>query len=650
MVNFLSEKIATIYVLESDSSNKVIAQFTNEIPSSNEARIELMQNPTITIRQNTESTFTFSMFIFSEKWKQINDANYCYFVNGRKYVASGENAVQYNGNVVTVTAVELWYELNNKYVKAYNADITSEDTKEIVDEQTVLLLPKSTAPLYVNGERIYNNPYPRGSFGYNAYAVLHGSGWTIGICDVIVDGFDANADFGCFNIETDMQPILYNLNMMRDLYGGVFIWDSLNRVLNIRDETKLDSDFNKWKGYEIREGKNLQSISINQNNDIVTRLYPYGESKLNIKAVNGEKAYLDNFIYSSKIIERNIDNADIYDQRQLKYWGKRKLQELSKPRRTITVQFVDRRNETAYEHEIYDVGDIVRVVYIDKETKKEVVELQRVISRTYNPFTVSSSVVEIGDKKQNWQEILKQTFEDTDYNSNGQISSGDIYDKEVGTLKDFYKSNGTSLAEIRTDIGENYARILLNTSYINQTTASLAQYKQEVTNTYATISSFTAFRHETADGFSQTETAIEQLSDDIQGEISLSASYGNNTIGSNVRALISLVANADGSEIMIKGDKVIVDNLYPYRIISSSDSSDYLTIGNSGGYADLTWYSNNRSLFQVYDNIDAMSLKAYGNVFLTYSSYMDKTVPVGTWDFSNTNIIGINVSNVAVFG
>lgn len=146
-----------------------------------------------------------------------------------------------------MSLVEIWYTLSKRFVQAYNVP----KDEEFIDDQSVVLLPKSTEPLMVNGKRYNNVPYPRGSAGYNLWALLRDSGWELGVCDVMVDGFNPAEDFGVFNLETDMKDLLYNIQQVQRLYGGILVWDSVNKIVNLRDPDKWDTD----TGFTIMKAK-----------------------------------------------------------------------------------------------------------------------------------------------------------------------------------------------------------------------------------------------------------------------------------------------------------------------------------------------------------------------------------------------------------
>lgn len=81
-----------------------------------------------------------------------------------------------------------------------------------------------------------------------------------------------------------------------------------------------------------------------------------------------------------------------------------------------------------------------------------------------------------------------------------------------------------------------------------------------------------------------TTTAIEQLiqktEEGIESKISLSASYGSGTIGSNVRALLTLFANADSSSIRLSA------NALDLTATETAGSTSAEEVGTYDGYPD----------------------------------------------------------------
>ena len=561
----MKELTKKVYVY--NKNNELLAYFDGEPPSYPENRIDMMIEPTVTIESNGASTFTFSMNMYSQKWQDISDPENIYLVDGRKYVCLNETGIVTENETVTVTAYETWKLLEKRYVQAYN--VPKED--EFIDDQTVCLLPKSTEPLVVNGVTYTNNPYPRGSAGYNYWALLQGSGWTLAFCDVIADGFNAAEDYGVFNVETDQKDLLYNLEHVRDLYGGIFEWDSVNQTLSVHDSSKWNNDY----GFEIRKGKNLQTLTISMDTDITTRLYPLGENSLNISAVNNGKRYVDDFSYTTAIYEKNLQNSDIYDQKQLLYWGQEQVKKLSRPRKNINCEIVDVRTVEGREYETFDINHLATVVYSDGPEQTLTKETLRIISWTYNVFAPYQATIELGDKLQNMVDFLKQSYDagnkaDGVIDSGGRIDYDSLWDYENGTYwgdtlyKYIHETEHRleikiddvegSLADFIVEANETFATIEALVKFETETTTAIANLKMYADDTFATIESFVSFQTQTSQHFA----SITQYVDSVSSEVSIVAGEVNSQ-GQEIARISVRVNDVEGSVIDLEADVINLD-------------------------------------------------------------------------------------------
>lgn len=580
MINNI-ERIITVY----DKDNKRLAVFSNQIQPQNIANSKnLMIAPTIDIVSNGESTLSFQMLVNSEKWQQIKNPENIYECNNRYYTALNENSIVYNGEVVEVTLVETWYLLKKVFLQAHNVDTEIEK----LDDHTVKILPKTDKKfkLTINGtayndedvKDITGKVMPRGSAGYALWGILKGTEWKLGVCDVLPEQFDASKDFGTFNVETDMKNALENIQFIQELYGGVLDWDSKNKILNLRDERKENTDFNTWKGYAIRRGKNLsEAPKISWDNNITTRLYPLGNGNLNIKKVNDNKGYIDNFSYTNKIYEAYIQNPNIYHtndeggQKTLKQWAERKLEELCKPRKSITYSVVDMRNVSTQFHETFDINDVVKAYYPDTETGQEIFEYLRIQHLNYNYFFPSSdSTVEVGDKIANEVELFYQIYKKSentpDTDGNGNWSGEDIY---VEIPEDWVVNQaGTTLNDY----------LLIQVEKHTENVDAIAGIELYVNEEIGAINnSFTLFQKQVDDKFIQTSTTITQISDELHAEITLQASYIDD-LNDNV-AEIRLIADENSSQIELKADLVYVNGKFQaYSADISQIKSDLIDV------------------------------------------------------------------------
>lgn len=543
-----------------NKKNELVAIFTNE--NATTAKSDLMINPTVTIVSNGESTLSFQMLADSQKWHDIKDPESIYECGGRYYTALNTNSVVYSDeegeNVVNVTLVETWYLLKKVYVQAHNVN----KKVEALDEHTVKILPKSKKEfkLTVNG-KVYEDSevrdsrgvlMPRGSAGYALWAILKGTDWNLGICDVLPVGFDAATDYGTFNVETDMKSALENIQFIQSLYGGILDWDSKNKTVSLRDETNEKSDFNTWKGYEARKGKNLVSApEIVWDNNIITRLYPLGNGNLNIKAANNGKTYIENFSYTKDVYEGYIQNPNIYyvkgdsGQKLLKRWAEKELEKMCRPRKSINYELIDLRATKEYAHETFDVNDIIKAYYIDTETGKETYEFLRIQSISYDYFhPASDSTIEVGDKIINETQLFKQIWYNAENSAptdkNGNLSGDNLTISIPNGWGDGY-TTANGFAEI---IAEKHTENI-------DSIAGLRTYADE---TFATVESFTSFQKRTENKFAESSTYIGQVSSELEAQITLEAQHYEETSKgiSEAIASISTVASDLSSQITLE--------------------------------------------------------------------------------------------------
>lgn len=163
------------------------------------------------------------------------------------------------------------------------------------------------------------------------------------------------------------------------------------------------------------------------------------------------------------------------------------------------------------------------------------------------------------------EDALGNYVEKTELNT----SIGSYIDTSAGTAKIVSAASGTF--QKKSDMGSYVTTTTLNTSigqYIDSTSGT-AKIISACSGTYVKDSDLTGYAKTTA------VTAVEQSVSSVESKISLTASYGSGTIGSNVRALLQLVSNADSSSIKIKADAVEIDGTVYLK------ASDYLAAGTT---------------------------------------------------------------------
>lgn len=411
----------SIYVL--DKNEQLIAIFNKDDEDT-------LINPRIEKKQNSEAIFTFTIDTKNPKWEQINNPENLYLVDGMIFSTNfdgsfTEKISENDEQTVEITAYERQQLLSRKFVRAWN----SETGLEKIDTFMVVILSNGNLALK-NNDVIINTNYPKGSSGYALEGLLYGTGWTVGICDIyeyesgkLVKDENGNPVYAKFDLETDQMDIYSNILKIQELWGGILIFDSMNKIVHHRDETT----YLPYNGYEVKYQKNMQSLEKTYNNKIITKLCPLGEGGLNIKSVNNNNVWLENYSYTSTILEGIENNPDITDPVQLKRWGKRKLQMLCRPSIELNVNVALLYQVEGYELEDVDLNDIVKVIDYQKALPSLIISENTIIGEDAIIGGVSSLELRVTE----FSYLLWNKSDATIKLSNITLDSTDIFRKTI---------------------------------------------------------------------------------------------------------------------------------------------------------------------------------------------------------------------------
>lgn len=477
-----------VYVL--DKNQTLLAVFNKDDEDT-------IINPKIHDLQNSESTFSFSLSLKSQKWQQINNAENLYYTDNKVFSTNFDGCFtsdvnEDNEDLVSVIAYERQKLLERRYVKAWN----SEDGFENIDTFMCVILSKGNLELKNNGELV-NSTHLKGTSGYVLDALLYGTGWTTGVCDVE----------GEFDFETDQVDIYNNILKVQEIWGGILVIDSVSKIIEHRDETK----FLPYDGFEVRYQKNMQSLEKIYNNKIITELCPLGEGGLNIKSINGGSEWLTNYTYTSSKLQGIENNTDITDPIQLKKWGERKLKDLCKPSKELNVKTILLNQVVGFEQEIIGLNDIVDV--IDYQFISGDIEQLRVIEYTHKLWDNSDAEIVLSDITLDSTDIFKKTVSATNSINNGTLSTNKIVD---------IFNNGQSLNQYLYQIGNT----------ISQTKADLIKTDEGI---QAIVTNFNTTVDELNHTILSQQKTIENLEITMNGlKNELKSSGGNNLLRNSV--------------------------------------------------------------------------------------------------------------------
>ena len=423
-----NEEDNQVYVL--NKNEQLLAVFNKDDED------QTLINPRIEKKQNSEAIFTFTIDTKNPKWKEINDPENLYLVDGMMFSTNfdgsfKENITENDEQTVEVTAYERQQLLSRKFVRAWN----SETNLEKIDTFMVVILSNGNLDLK-NNDTIVTTTYPKGSSGYALEGLLYGTGWTVGICDIyeyengeLVLDDNNNPVYSKFDLETDQVNIYDNILKVQELWGGILVFDSVNKIVHHRNE----SIYLPYNGYEVRYQKNMQSLEKAYNNKIITKLCPLGENGLNIKSVNTNSVWLENYTYTNTVLEGIENNPDLTDPMQLKKWGERKLQMLCRPSIELDVKLALLYKVEGYELETIDLNDIVRVIGYQKIFPSVVISENTIIGEdviiggaSYEELRIVEFSYSLWDKSDATIKLSNITLDSTDIFRKAIIATNDV--------------------------------------------------------------------------------------------------------------------------------------------------------------------------------------------------------------------------------
>ena len=552
-----------IYVL--DKNETLLAMFKKDDKNT-------IINPKINKTQNSETTFTFSIAINNPKWEQIKNPENLYIVNdmmfSTNFEGSFEEIISDNGEeYINVIAYERQKLLSRKFVRAWN----STTGFDVVDTFMVVVLSNGDLPLKNNGQLV-NSTYTSGSSGYVLDALLYGTGWTTGTCDVE----------GTFDFETDLIDIYENILKVQEIWGGILVFDSLNKKVHHRDETK----FLPYSGYEVKYAKNMQSSENRYNNKIITKLCPLGEGNLNIKSVNDGSEWLTNYTYTDTILEGIVNNPDITEPNQLKAWGERKLQDLCKPSKKLTVQTVLLNKIKGYELEELDINHIVDV--INYQGIENTIEQLRVVNFEYNLWDFSDATIQLSDITLESTDIFKKAVKATNEISEGTLNSSKIivYYKGGSSVEENIKRVDQEITKTKSDFtkadDEIRATVTQTQDGVNNLTNTVINHTEIITTLGVSVGDIDASVKELKESTEQSINDIKVTSSELS--IAISNVGGNNLIRNS--------AMINGNNFWLAHAK------YPYQESdippdNPAEGTYWFCTANSGNYIENQMYVYN---------------------------------------------------------
>lgn len=257
---------------------------------------------------------------------------------------------------------------------------------------------------------------------------LEGTGWSVGTVNVTT----------LRTWQCTEKNALSILRATQNIHGGDLIFDCPNRLVHLLTFGGKDT------GALFAYKKNLKSIQrVVDTRSLVTRLYAYGKDGMTFASINNGKEYVEDFSYTSEVRISTLDCSNFTNPYQMREFAEMRLAQYAKPRISYVLSAMDLSALTGYEHEAWDLGDIVTVD--DKDLGLSV--KTRVVRRQYNlqepwktVLELSTTLRELGDSSAQWDKAADV------------LASTDVIDRQE--VKDLVPFN--HLRNSRADSGMNY--------------------------------------------------------------------------------------------------------------------------------------------------------------------------------------------------
>lgn len=310
----------------------------------------------------------------------------------------------------------------------------------------------------------------------------------------------------------------------------------------------------------------------------------------------------------------------------------------------------------AYLDPCVEIGDTVRVA--DRTTTRTLIVASANIKCTSSYTADLAYQVDVGDEDEYPYVGATKRMENRIRDS---VKRG-----EINAMFATYVNSEEGKASITSAMSGTFQTKSGMGDYVTKTdlSTSIEQYIDSAEGTSKIISacSGTYLTSADLDGYATIDalTEISQSVSKVESKISLSASYEDNSIGSNVRALLELVANPNSSEIQIKADKINFDGFTTFVRESDLSESGKTTI--NGGNITTGKISADRidvselKVNKVYGGTTSSSIAIdcsttsilyVGGSVNGATNYDEirlyaETVTIGSWAWTNRLIIDTN--------
>lgn len=231
------------------------------------------------------------------------------------------------------------------------------------------------------------------------------------------------------------------------------IFDNKKKTLTVGNELMQDI------GTYFTKELNLQEIFLtSESHELITRIIPIGNDNLGIESVNNGKNYIENTTNSKKIKTLYWEDNRYTNVQSLFEDAQKKLDQLSKFKRTYETKVIDLSQTLQYKFLKADIGDLVYLINSDTKTKEKfrITKLKKFINDTLrNEITLGNKIDDLVTDEQKLKQIFSENWEKTKV-------FFDVTDKNIKGIVDKQQLTDNNLERLKSTIEQTEEKIIQN--------------------------------------------------------------------------------------------------------------------------------------------------------------------------------------------
>lgn len=231
------------------------------------------------------------------------------------------------------------------------------------------------------------------------------------------------------------------------------VFDNKKKTLTVGNELMQDV------GTYFTKELNLQEIFLtSESHELITRIIPIGNDNLGIESVNNGKNYIENTTNSKKIKTLYWEDNRYTNVQSLFEDAQKKLDQLSKFKRTYETKVIDLSQTLQYKFLKADIGDLVYLINSDTKTKEKfrITKLKKFINDTLrNEITLGNKIDDLVTDEQKLKQVFSENWEKTKV-------FFDVTDKNIKGIVDKQQLTDNNLERLKSTVEQTEEKIIQN--------------------------------------------------------------------------------------------------------------------------------------------------------------------------------------------